>query len=273
MLLCCCEPCTTCPCKTPPSSLHADFGFWGEGSPAYCESCVTLNGLFEIPKVTTFTAVLPIASGYNFFANYPPCTSLDVAGEGCRYELDEEFDCVPTACLTCTGGCGTSCTADADCSKENCDPDFYSCGAISADCDKLGGHTCVVDCSTSSTCVFDDETDPDHLAGVCTMISCTVAEVTACTPIRRVTRVIIYTANDGKPVIAVYVVLFGLNSAEELIAVALAGSRKFADLTELDCASLGHDITLSPTDPILNGYVQPLVPPCTYASPVVNIAA
>jgi len=245
---CCCEFCNPCPCETPPATLSGEFTTWSAATAGsidpYCDDCNSLNNVATLTSVAAFTDP-SIGFSHDFFYLYPPCDSTTVE-DHCLYEAIEDFDCIPQICYECTAGCDglESCDSDSDCSQENC-PDFY-CEA-DATCGNYGGGTCEpTDCTAVMTCVFDDELDPDHLAGVCAISNdCTFATVTNCTVIQRYTRVVMYVASDRKPVISVHVILLGYTSLGVLTYSSLKGCLKLDSVEDLACDAMNHVISLT----------------------------
>lgn len=246
--------------------MQATFDDWGAHPAGYCVDCAALNAVLEVPAVEEFSPRAEVGDSYVFTAAHVPCDLIDGTspGDGCRYEAEWEFDCVPEPCTAeCTAECGQDCTADADCEPENCG-EWYSCGATSPSCEGYGG-PCAVACEQATVCVFDEEFDPAHEHGVCTAVGACAASVEAdsCTPLRLRLRAMLYVSAERRAVLSVQVILFCRTAEGEATAVQLGGAYEFAD-EELDCGTIDVDVPLLP----VVDYVQPLVPACGPATMV-----
>ena len=264
----CCDRCRPCPCggSSASAALQATFDDWGAHPAGYCVDCAALNAVLEVPAVEEFSPRAEVGDSYVFTAAHVPCDLIDGTspGDGCRYEAEWEFDCVPEPCTAeCTAECGQDCTADADCEPENCG-EWYSCGATSPGCEGYGG-PCAVACEQATVCVFDEEFDPAHEHGVCTAVGACAASVEAdsCTPLRLRLRAMLYVSAECRAVLRVQVILFCRTAEGEATAVQLGGAYEFAD-EELDCGTIDVDVPLLP----VVDYVQPLVPACGPATMV-----
>ncbi len=246
--------------------MQATFDDWGSHPAGYCVDCAALNAVLEVPAVEEFSPRAEVGDSYVFTAAHVPCDLIDGTspGDGCRYEAEWEFDCVPEPCTAeCTAECGQDCTADADCEPENCG-EWYSCGATSPGCEGYGG-PCAVACEQATVCVFDEEFDPAHEHGVCTAVGVCAASVEpeSCTPLRLRLRAMLYVSAERRAVLSVQVILFCRTAEGEATAVQLGGAYEFAD-EELDCGAIDVDVPLLP----VVDYVQPLVPACGPATMV-----
>jgi len=255
----CCPECRACPCAAGAfaSSLQVEFNAWTSAPDGYCHSCDALNGALEVLGVEHFDYGSEIGDSYELTAPKAPCSVFDpVPGEGCRFEIEEAFDCVPQVCLdVCISGCSGGCTEDADCSPEGCE-DFL-CGSDIA-CASYGG-PCALECTQATACVFDEELDPEHQAGTCATVGECVMSVAenSCEPIRLQVRVVFYVTEDLKAAVSAQVILFSRTSTGIGVATLLYGFHEFDD-DELDCAALDFELPLAP----IPGYSQPPVPAC-----------
>ena len=255
----CCPECRACPCAagSAASSLQVIFEEWSSAPAGYCHSCDELNTTLEVPSVAAFSSSGEIGDSYQLTSPKAPCIDGGViAGAGCRFEVTEEFDCVPQVCLdVCISGCESGCTEDEDCTPEGCGD--YSCGSDAA-CFFYGG-SCALECAQPMTCVFDEELDPEHLAGSCAAVGDCEMSVAAnsCVPIRLRVRIVFYVTSDLRPAVSAQVMLFSRTSLGIAVATALYGFHEFEE-DELDCAAFDFELPLSPID----GYTQPPVPAC-----------
>lgn len=255
----CCPGCRACPCASghAASSLQFLFDDWSASPAGYCSDCGELNATFEVPAVVDFSYGTQLGDNYRLTDPKAACEITDPEpGSGCRFAIDELFDCVPQACLdSCIVQCIGGCTSDADCSPENCED--YVCGSDNA-CFGYGG-TCEIHCSQNSVCVFDEELDPEHTAGSCATVGDCASSVTAgsCREIRLRTRAMFYMTIDGKAAVSAQVLLFGRTIGGAAAALNLWGFHEFETAT-LDCEAIDVDVPLFP----VAGYSQPTTPAC-----------
>lgn len=255
----CCPECRACPCAagSAASSLQVIFDEWTSAPAGYCHSCDGLNTTIEVPSVVFFSSSGEIGDTYLLTAPKASCATGGISpGSGCRFEVDEEFDCVPQPCLDfCESSCASGCTGDEDCTPEGCGT--YSCGSDTA-CYFYGG-PCALECAQSMTCVFDEELDPEHLSGSCAAVGDCVSSVVpnTCAPIRLRVRIAFYVTSDLRPAVSAQVMLFSRTSLGIGVATALYGFHEFEE-DELDCAAFDFDLPLFP----IAIYTQPPVPAC-----------
>lgn len=255
----CCPSCRGCPCDsgTIPTSIQMTFDDWAAAPTGYCHSCDELNTTIEVPSVDDFHYGTEIGDAYDLLSPKYPCSfDSPTPGVGCMYAVDEEIECVPQSCFdSCASACYGTCTDDEGCSPEGCeDP---SCTTDLA-CTQYGG-TCEVECSQAMACVFDEELDPDHLAGTCTGVGDCAASVVAgsCWKIHLRLRAIFYVTVDLKAAVSVQVILSARTLDGTVVATILYGFHEFDD-DRLDCAAFDFDLPLFP----ISGYTQPSVPSC-----------
>lgn len=255
----CCPECRACPCAAGHgvSSLQLMFDDWAPSPQGYCNDCEALNTTIEVPAVEDFFYGTALGDNYRLVDPKPACEIFSPEpGSGCRFSVSELFDCVPQACLdTCIAECSQGCTESEQCAPENCPS--YVCGSDNA-CLGYGG-TCEIECSNTSVCVFDEELDPEHLAGVCATVGeCTSSVVAGtCRPIRLLIRAMFYVTEDLKAAVSVQVLLYGRTIGGGASAVNLWGFHEFDDAS-LACDGVDVDVDLFP----VSGYSQPALPPC-----------
>jgi hypothetical protein len=255
----CCLECRACPCESgqAASSLQFMFEDWAASPAGYCSSCEALNTTIEVPEVDDFGYGVGFGDNYRLVEPKAACDIFDPEpGSGCRFAVDELFDCVPQACLdSCISQCIGNCTESGECSPENCED--YICGSDNA-CFYFGG-TCEIECSQNSVCVFDEELDPEHLAGICATVGdCTSSVVEGtCAQIRLRIRAMFYVTEDRKAAVSVQVLLFGRTIGGFAAALNLWGFHEFDEET-LDCGAVDVDVALFP----VSGYSQPALPAC-----------
>lgn len=255
----CCEKCRPCPCAAghAAASLQFTFDDWSSSPEGYCRECADLDTTIEVPAVDDFHYGVQLGDSYLLTEPKPACAVVDPPpGYGCRFAVDEFFDCVPQACLdTCVSECTSGCTDDGDCARENCES--YVCGSDAA-CTNYGG-TCELECSLNSVCVFDEELDPEHLSGICATASeCTMSvAANSCRPIMLRIRAMFYVTVDRKAAVSVQVLLFGRSVGGGATALNLWGFHEFEAET-LECDAIDVDVPLY----LVAGYSQPIKPPC-----------
>lgn len=255
----CCPECRACPCVSGhgASSLQVMFSEWTASPDGYCSSCEELNATLEVAAVEELHYDVAFGDDYRLTDPKAPCAVVgSESGFGCSFFVDEFFDCVPQACLdTCISGCTGGCSESEDCSAENC-PD-YVCGSDTA-CLNFGG-TCEIRCTQNSVCVFDEESDPEHTAGVCATVGECASSVVdgTCRTIRLRIRAMFYVTEDRKAAVSVQVLLFGRTLGGGAAALNLWGFHEFDEET-LDCSTVDVDVALFP----VGGYSQPVVPAC-----------
>lgn len=254
----CCRGCRPCPCDdgTTASSLQFTFDDWSASPDGYCHSCADLNATIEVPAVDDFHYGTELGDAYVLTVPKIPCGLEPPAGFGCSYAVDDLFDCVPQTCLDgCLSQCAGICTDDVDCAPENCED--YLCGSTGP-CSNFGG-PCEVRCEQSTVCVFNDEFDPEHLAGICATVGdCTSSVVEGtCRKIRLRIRAIFYVTIDRRAAVSVQILLFGRTVGGAASALNLYGFHEFEEET-LDCGAVDVDVPLYRVD----DYSQPSIPPC-----------